>query len=230
MLKRATYQRILWLLLTTLMLFGCGAENQDPLRSDSNALSDRCPPEPENSKSGIQRTQNYASFEPYSRWQKELPPKSCAGSFASYIPDLPAGYGLPPSVRPPLMTEGHVYLKYVQIPENIDDEALELINFASKPQFEFEIAQLSSDQANKFKQWLKNNPKSHTIYNIEGRQFYGVGGGGWYVPGNRLTGGIGTILDNNVLIKFSMPKMYTDESVPFPVAQLFHEIAAKNGL
>lgn len=96
--------------------------------------------------------------------------------------------------------------------------------------FEFEIVQLTRQQANNFKEWLDKHPKSYTHFDIADRHFYSVGGGGWHVPVNKLIGGVGNILDNNVLIKFSMPKLYSDESVPMPVAQLFHEIAVKNGL
>ncbi|MGJ8563550.1 MAG: hypothetical protein ACSHXY_08350 [Alphaproteobacteria bacterium] len=169
------------------------------------------------------------NFEKYTKWQTELPPKSCAGSLASYVPDLPPGYGVPPNVRPPIMMDGHVYFKYVKIPEGVTGDALEMINFGQLPQYEYEIVQLTAEQAATFKDWFAGNPKSHTDYITGGRTFSAVGGGGWYLPGNKLTGGIGVILDNNILIKFSMPKMYADQAVPQPVMQMFHEIAVKNG-
>lgn len=213
-----------------ILLSACGSESPEKPTSNNSGTASECPPLPKASLSAVQRAGGMESLERYSKWQKKLPSKSCAGSLASLIPDLPDGYGLPPNVRPPIMMEGHVYLKYVEMPKQIGDSALELINFANNPQFEFEIVQLSEEQAIKFKNWFKNNPKSYTDYNVDGRPFYATGGGGWYIPGNKLSGGVGTILKNNVLIKFSMPKMYSDKSVAKPVARLFHTIATKNGL
>ena len=197
--------------------------------SNTNAAGSECPPAPKSGLSAIQRAGGIESFEKYGKWRTSLPPKSCAGDLASFIPDLPTGYGLPPNVRPPIVTDGHVHLRYVQIPTITGDQTLDTIGFADQPQFEFEIVQLTNDQATKFKDWFKKNKSSYTEYPIENRMFYAVGGGGWYLPGNKLTGGIGTILDNNVLIKFTMPKMYTEKSVAMPIVQMFHEVAEKNG-
>lgn len=225
-IQRFTYHGFLTVFFIA-ALSGCG----EPVTADHiNDIESNCPPAPKPGLSAIERVGGMNSFEKYSQWQTALPPKSCAGDLASFIPDLPPGYGLPPSVRPPLITESHVYLKYVKIPAASNDQSLAMINFAGQPQFEFEIIQLSNDQAVTFSAWLKNNKQSYTEYPIEGRMFYAVGGGGWYLPGNKLTGGIGTILDNNVLIKFTMPKIYSDKSVVTPVAHMFHTIALKHGL
>jgi len=208
------------------MIMGCGGDSQP---SSQKAASSDCPPVSKPGLSAIQRAGGLESLEKYGKWQTELPPKSCAGGLASYIPDLPEGYGLPPSTRPPIMNDNHVYLKYVEIPENVTGDALDLINFAQQPQFEFEIARISDQEKEVFDDWFTKNPKSYSEYVAGGRRFYALGGGGWYMKGHRLTGGIGVILDNNVMIKFTMPRIYADTEVARPTALMFHEIAVKNG-
>ena len=225
MWQRVRYLNGFLALIVVMAISGCGGDED----SNQNTASDsKCPPQAKSGLSAIQRAGGIESMEKYSKWQTELPPKSCAGSLASYIPDLPEGYGLPPNTRPPIMSDGHVYLKYVQIPDNATGEALDMINFAQQPQFEFEIAQLTTDEAKLFTDWFANNPKSYSEYPVEGRMFYATGGGVWYMEGHTISGGIGTILDNNVMIKFTMPKMYADKATAQPVAKMFHEIAVKN--
>lgn len=223
------FHKSIFLGLLLVILSACGESGTDPSSPDASAMDTNCPPAPKSGLSGIQRAGGMDSFEKYSKWQIALPPKSCAGELASYIPDLPDGYGLPPSVRPPIVTPGHVYLKYVEIPPLTGDQALEMISFGNQPQFEFEIVKLTNEEATKFRDWFKENKASYREYPIEDRMFYALGGGGWYMPGNKLSGGIGTILDNNVLIKFTMPKIYADDSVAKPVAKMFHKIAQDNG-
>lgn len=204
-------------------LSACGSE------STATSRDKDCPPEPSSSLSAIDRMGGLDNLQKYSIWQGSLPPKSCAGSLASYIPDLPDGYGLPPSSKPPIMKEGHVYLRYVKMPISKNGEAPELPNMSLQPQFEFEIVQLSKQQASTFRKWFKENPSSYSEYLIGNRMFYATGGGVLYMQGHRLSGGITTILANNILIKFSMPKMYTDKRIAEPVAKLFHQIAIQHG-
>jgi len=222
------------LLNTTLVIAGlgaltaCGDGNQSSTLGGSGS-NDDCPPAPSSSLSALDRVGGIENLEKYSKWQTELPPLSCAGALAGYIPKLPAGYGLPPMSRPPIMMDGHVYFRYIEMPEAKDGESLETLNFALQPQYEFEIAQLTAEEAGRFRSWFRDNPKSWSEYSIDGRMFHATGGGALYMPGHKLMGGMATILDNNVIIKFSMPKMYTDKKVPEPVARMFHEIASRNG-
>ena len=226
--------KITRLLNTTLVaailsiLSACGSGDQNSTLGSSGFNND-CPPEPSSSLSALDRIGGIENLEKYSKWQTKLPPLNCAGALANYIPILPDGYGLPPMSRPPIMMDGHVYLRYIEIPEAKNGEPLETLNFAFQPQYEFEIAQLTADEAGKFRSWFRDNPKSWSEYPVDGRMFHATGGGALYMPGHKLMGGMATILENNVIIKFSMPKMYTDKKVPEPVARMFHEIALRNG-
>lgn len=222
-----THQSIFQASAIALLLAISGCSNDSSEVADAAAS---CPPAPKSGLSAIKRAGGVENFEKYRKWQTSLPPESCAGDLAAFIPALPEGYGLPPNVRPPIFNEQHVYLRYVKMPESLQGDALEMFNFAQQPQYEFEIVQLTKEQADKFKTWLADNPKSYSEYPIEDRMFYATGGGVWYMPGHKLTGGIGTILKNNVLIKVSMPRMYADETVAEPVTRLFHELAEKKGV
>ncbi len=212
--------------LTMLALSSCGGDGS---ATNEVRASSKCPPAPKSGLSAIERAGGLENFEKYSKWQMEIPPKSCAGKLAEFVPDLPEGYGLPPSFKPPIMNDTQVYLKYVKVPEANSAQDLETIGYGQQPQFEFEILQLSQEKADTFKDWFKENRSSYSEYKVEDRVFYALGGGGWYLPGTKIIGGIGVILDNNVLIKFTMPNIYSDKSVPEPIAKMFHEIAKKNG-
>ena len=140
--------KITRLLNTTLVaailsiLSACGSGDQNSTLGSSGFNND-CPPEPSSSLSALDRIGGIENLEKYSKWQTKLPPLNCAGALANYIPILPDGYGLPPMSRPPIMMDGHVYLRYVEIPEAKNGEPLETLNFAFQPQYEFEIAQLT---------------------------------------------------------------------------------------
>lgn len=201
----------------------------DGSTSKSKLSNSACPPPPTKSMIGLKRAGGIENFEKYSKWQTQLPPKSCAGGLANYIPDLPEGYGLPPNMKPPLIMDGHVHLQYAKLPEDISGDQWKMVNGGGQDRFQFEIVQITQADTDKFKAWFDANPKSYSAYEIEGRTFYALGGGGWYMPGHKLMGGMGVILDNNVLVKFTMPGIYADTETPRAVAEMFHEIAVKNG-
>ncbi|MEO0368931.1 MAG: hypothetical protein AAF197_09130 [Pseudomonadota bacterium] len=225
-MNRHNFFSFLSAIIASSMLVACGSDTPSSASGDQRQ---DCPPVANSSMSAIERMGGIENFEKYSNWQKELPPKECAGSLAAYIPDLPAGYALPPTTKPWLMQEGHVYMRYAEMPELEDAQDVAILNVAAQAQFEFEIVQLTNEQAESFRKWFADNPNSYSEYPIDGRMFYATGGGVWYVQGHRLTGGIAALLGNDILIKFTMPNIYSDRNVATEVATMFHTIASQNG-
>ncbi len=223
-----TIKRSMYLVVAVLLIAagigGCGDSTVQNEAADSG-----CPPIAKSGLSAIDRVGGIEALEKYTQWQEALPPSACAGKLAKYVPELPSGYGLPPLGKPPIFNDQQVYLTYAKIPENVPDDALALLSIAGQPQFVFEIVQLSDQETQRFNDLLASNGSSIVKYPLEGRNFYSLPGSGWSIPGNKLFGGIGTLVGDNILIKFSVPGMYADKSVIEPVARMFHEIANKNG-
>ena len=186
---------------------GAGAANNEGTRA-----AGACPPVQKGNGIAVESRFDYDDLLDSNRWRDEMYSKSCAGSLAAYVPDLPEGFGVVPTMQSYIMNEDQVYLSYGEIPEPRIDELSGQPNVpADLDRIDVEVRRFSTDELAEAKAWLAANPKDYMTAEINGETVYLVNGLGFgrMGKGDKLLTALQVFQDNGVVLRVSHRSLYT---------------------
>ncbi len=161
----------------TLALAACGASGGSTAPGDpSERRAAACPPERKGDGLLVNQRYDMEDILAAQQWREDIPPASCAGSLARYVPEFPESYGLAPDSKPYVMNSDQVYLSVGELP----DELLNEYGTANLPQgyplLFVELVRFSDEEIAKARQWMAENPDGYKTYDIDGREAYLMSG------------------------------------------------------
>ncbi|MEO1660457.1 MAG: hypothetical protein AAFR51_05680 [Pseudomonadota bacterium] len=194
-------------------LNACGVAGDDSAGAKGTAQAGEinCPPAQKGNGIAVSSRFDYDDLLDSNRWRDEMYSKSCAGSLAAYVPDLPEGFGVVPTVQPYIMNEDQVYLSYGEIPEPLIDEESGQPNVpADLDRIDIEVRRFSADELTEARTWLAANPKDYVTAEIDGETVYLVNGLGFgrMGKGDRLLTALQVFQDNGVVLRVSHRSLF----------------------
>lgn len=194
-------------------LTACGVAGNDggEAKGTAQAGDKNCPPAQKGNGIAVSSRFDYDDLLDSNRWRDEMYSKSCAGALAAYVPDLPDGFGVVPTVRPYIMNEDQVYLSYGEIPEpRIDEESGQPNVPADLDRIDIEIRRFSAEELTEARTWLAANPKDYVTAEIGGETVYLVNGLGFgrMGKGDKLLTALQVFKDNGVVLRVSHRSLF----------------------
>ncbi|MEL6859899.1 MAG: hypothetical protein AAFO74_16040, partial [Pseudomonadota bacterium] len=111
------------------VLAACGGQSFDDAGSGSKLANADCPPAQKGDGLLVSSRFNYDDLLESNKWRETMFARDCAGDLGKLIPDLPAGFGVIPTVRPYIMNEQQVYLAYAPLPDPLYNDEMPNIPF-----------------------------------------------------------------------------------------------------
>ena len=208
------FKTALALAAATIALGACGGSAENPSNGSgerSAVASGDCPPVQKGNGIAVGSRFDYDDLLDSNRWRDEMYSKSCAGSLAAYVPELPDGFGVVPTTKPYIMNEDQVYLSYGEIPEPRIDEMSGQPNVpADLDRIDVEVRRFSADELAEAKEWLAANPKDYVTAEINGETAYLVNGFGFgrMGKGDKLLTALQVFQDNGVVLRVSHRSLF----------------------
>lgn len=202
-------------LAATIALGACGggsdASSEKSGGGESAAKAGNCPPVQKGDGILASSRFDYEDLLESNSWRDEMFSKSCAGSLGAYVPDMPEGYGLVPTVQPYIMNEDQVYLAFGEIPEpRIDETSGQARIPMDMDRIDVEIRRFSADELSEAKTWLAANPGEYFTAEIAGETVYLVNGMGFgrMGKGDKMLTALQAFLDNGVVLRVNHKSIY----------------------
>lgn len=192
-------------------LGACGGSSNGSASADRKVAEGECPPAQKGKGIAAGSRYNYDDRIASNEWRDAMYSKSCAGSLAAYVPDLPDGYGLVPTIWPYIMNENQVYLSYGEIPEPRMDEVSGQPNVPlDLDRIDIEVRRFSPDELTQAKTWLSANPQDYLTAEVDGKTVYLVNGLGFgrMGKGDKLLTALQMFQDNGVVLRVSHRSLY----------------------
>lgn len=199
-------------LFTVAGLTACGDDGASAVPgSASGDTSAYCPPDQKGN--GIKVSSRFDIDDVLSaqKWRRDMFPKSCAGTLAELVPDLPIGYGIPPATRPYTMNSDQVYLAYAETKGVPDGADIQTGIPKGNDVLYFEISRYTPDEYAQLKQWMADNPGDYLDRSIDGQTLYLMGGVGIYFGQRKINvpRGLTALYDDSqIVIRMSHASLF----------------------
>lgn len=200
-------------LTATIALGACGGGSDAPNGGggESAAKAGNCPPVQKGDGILASSRFDYEDLLESNSWRDEMFSRSCAGSLGAYVPDMPEGYGLVPTVQPYIMNEDQVYLSFGEIPDpRIDETSGQARVPMDMDRIDLEIRRFSADELSEARTWLAANPGEYFTAEVAGETVYLVNGLGFgrMGKGDKMLTALQAFLDNGVVLRVSHKSLF----------------------
>jgi hypothetical protein len=208
-------QRVVTSLISICIMAGltaCGDEDASGVsgsaRDDTAAY---CPPDKKGN--GIMVSSRFDIDDVLSaqKWRRDMFPKSCAGTLADLVPDLPDGYGIPPAARPYTMNSDQVYLAYAETKGVPDGADIQTGIPRDNDVLYFEISRYTPEEYAQLTQWMADNPGDYLDRSIDGQTLYLMGGVGIFFGQRKINvpRGLTALYDDSqIVIRMSHASLF----------------------
>lgn len=196
-------------------LGACGGNSENDSAMDpakANKISQgTCPAVQKGNGIAVGSRIDYDDLLDSNTWRDEMFSESCAGGLAAFVPSLPEGFGVIPTVQPYIMNDNQVYLAYGEIPDPRIDAMSGQPNIPSNmDRIDIEIRRFTPDELEAAKTWLSANPDEFFSAEINGQTAYLVNGMGFgrVGKGDKLLTALQIFRDDGVVLRVNHRSLY----------------------
>ncbi|MEL6414538.1 MAG: hypothetical protein AAFQ15_06315 [Pseudomonadota bacterium] len=214
--------------LSAFALTACGGGNST---SNSNTASNGCPPAVKNENSLLVSGRYEGGIDAmieWNQWRDELPPRSCAGSLGNLMPSLPEGFGVFPELKPPIMSEDHIYISYARMPDDLSPDP---VTTQPRPPVDNEIINIelviwSNDEMTNFERYLSNarEGSDYLKYNLNGQPVYSIAEYGAFPTTDKMSRGLMMRFPGNLVAKVMHKDIYSTQGDVLAQPSVFKDI------
>ena len=193
-------------------LGACGASDEMGVSSSKTSAATDCPPEQKGNGIMVSSRYDIDDVMAANSWRDEMYSKACAGDLAAYVPNMPDGFGLVPTVQPYIMNNDQVYLHYGEIPTKRIDEMSGQPNVPrDMDSIDIEIRRFSADELAVARRWLAENPSEYFTAEIDSQPVYMINGLGMdrIGKGDKLLTALHAFLDEGVVLRVHHSSLYS---------------------
>ena len=214
--------------LSALALTACGGGSPSV---SSEASSTGCPPalKTANSLSVSGRYEGgIEAMMEWNQWRDELPPRSCAGTLGKLMPSLPEGFGVFPELKPPIMSDDHIYISYARMPDDLSPDPVTTL---PRPPVDNEIINIelviwSDEEMENFERYISNarEGSDYLKYNLNGQPVYSIAEYGAFPSTDKMSRGLMMRFPGNLVAKVMHKDIYATQGDVLAGPSVFKDI------